>query len=514
MIEYIKRIINKVYNQDAMTYLKYIITVTYADGTDEEKERLAKEIKTCLKEISVMSIYYRIYLMSALIVIESNPQNIVDALEQICISDELSKETKYYLLRQFDRIAFIRPEVWSDKASIYMRKLYDQVFSLYKKELSDLLVPIPKQERNPNFIVIFTTQFLGIRHAPTHSTFERCYCLGELMGKQVFLINTREVMTTLGEIPFFRAGKANLIKEYNSCNTVEYKGYIMDFFQPESPMPDVNVLRVILGIVREMKPWFVLGMGDYSITADLCSRMIPEAALSFGFSGLPATQGQMSILGRQLLDGELEQLMTKGYREEQIIESTFTFELHEQKKTLTKAELGLPDDKFILVSVGTRLHDDITDEFIERILNTVSWNTHFVLMGHMDNYNTMCEKYPELKECSTFLGYQDDVLAVLEHCDLYVNPRRIGGGFSIVEAFYKNVPGVTIAYGDIAAAAGRDFWVKDYDEMFETVRRYIEDKEFYKRQVENAKERLTLLLDGEYAMKTIIEKIEGNELFF
>lgn len=514
MEELIRKIVTKVYDEKLLYELNVLLTGICEVGSKEEKEQLAQGIKACLNEIPVMSPYYRIYLLSVLIGIENDKENVVEAINHTIIAKELSFKTKYFLLRQYDRIAFVKPDLWSEEAARSIKNLYNQIYQGFKQEVEFLLVPIPKEERNRDFIVIFTSQFLGIRHAPTHSTLERCYSLGKLLGKKVFLINTREVLTTLGEMPFYGYSKANLLVEYNTTDRVVYKDYSIDFFQPEMPMPDMNMLQVIMKMILELKPWFIIGMGDYSITADLCSKLVPEAALSFGFSSLPATQGQMSILGRQLFDGELERLIHKGYQKEQIIESTFTFELHPQKKCFTRTELGIPEDKFILVTIGTRLHDDISDEFVERIMGTISWGTHYVIVGNMENYEEMCENHKGFREHSTFLGYQDDVLAVLENCDLYVNPKRLGGGFSIVEGFSKKIPGVTIGYGDIAAAAGKDFWVRDYDEMFATVRRYITDKTFYQLQVDKAQARVRVLLDGKSAMEQIVERIENNPLFF
>ena len=101
-----------------------------------------------------------------------------------------------------------------------------------------------------------------------------------------------------------------------------------------------------------------------------------------------------------------------------------------------------------------------------------------------------------------------------ECCDLYVNPKRLGGGFSIAECFQVGKPGVTIDYGDVAAAAGPDFLVKDYAEMLEVIKRYTEDKEFYQMQVAKGKQRLQVLLDGTAAMEQIMDKVENNLNFF
>lgn len=513
MLELVQNLVKRVYNVDALNAFNEVLQDTLSCSSKEEKECFLKGIRDCLDEIQVMSDYYRIYLLSILIAYEEKKEDVVKVLAAAKESTELTKENKYYLIRQLDRIAFKKPYLWSQKASAQIKELYDDLFEVYQEVLAPFLKPIAKEERNQNIVVVFTTQFLGIRHAPTHSTVERCYYLQKELGKQVLLINTREV-TNCGQMLFCNAEEPGLEPQFSEFNDLTYKDCKIDFFQPDVPMPDIGVLQVILQMIQEIKPWFVLGMGDYSITADLSSKIVPMAALSFGFSVLPASHSKMSILGRQLFTGEKQRLMKAGYQEGEIIESTFTFELHPQKKNLTRADLGLPEDKFLLVIIGTRLHFDVTDEFVKRMIETFSWNTHLVFVGIMDNYEQMCKEYSLLAEHSTFLGYQDDILAVVENCDLYVNPKRMGGGFSIIECFYKGVPGVTISYGDVAAAAGSDFWVEDYDEMLKVIRQYVTDKEFYQNQVKNGRKRLEVVLDGAKATREMVTAIENNPNFF
>lgn len=514
ILKCIRMLLSKVYDAGLLNDIAIVMEAQIGLYSDEECRQFVHDVRECMGDYPAMSVYYRIFLDSLFVQVETDADNVVQALRHIVETTELSKEEKYFLIRQYDRIAFVQPEKWCMEADRWIAKLYRQVYEQYSQQFHDLLTPIPKEERDRNRILVFTTQMLGERHAPTHSTLERCYSLIRGLGKEVLLINTKEVLTMLGNVPFYGGSEAFCTPEYSEATQFVYKNCPIEFFQPEAEMPDEIVLETILGMVREWKPWLVLGMGDYSITADLCSNIVPEAALSFGFSTLPSTQGQMSILGRRLKDGELERLVAGGYRQDQIIESTFTFELHEQTKTLSREELMLPSDKFLLITIGNRLEGDVSDEFIEQMLKTKEWGTHLVLVGNMKNYELKCEEHPGLKEFSTFLGYQTDVLAVAECCDLYVNPKRLGGGFSIAECFQVGKPGVTIDYGDVAAAAGPDFLVKDYAEMLEVIKRYTEDKEFYQMQVTKGKQRLQVLLDGTAAMEQIMDKVENNLNFF
>ena len=95
-----------------------------------------------------------------------------------------------------------------------------------------------------------------------------------------------------------------------------------------------------------------------------------------------------------------------------------------------------------------------------------------------------------------------------------MNPPRIGGGFSVVEAFCKGMPGITLNYGDVAASAGLDFCVDSLEEMGEAIKRYKEDSEFYHMMAEKALKRSKELFDSKGAMEYILNEMEQRELWF
>ena len=112
-----------------------------------------------------------------------------------------------------------------------------------------------------------------------------------------------------------------------------------------------------------------------------------------------------------------------------------------------------------------------------------------------------------LLQKSISLGRVNDVLGILECMDLYVNPKRRGGGFSVMEAFKAGIPAVTIAFGDVAAAAGTEFCVENYEEMLDVIEKYIEDKVFYQEKCELAKLRVEKMTNGAREFKEGIEKM-------
>jgi glycosyltransferase involved in cell wall biosynthesis len=134
-------------------------------------------------------------------------------------------------------------------------------------------------------------------------------------------------------------------------------------------------------------------------------------------------------------------------------------------------------------------------------------------VGKFEKYDSLVEKYGQLKKNSLFLGIQDDTLSINECCDAYLNPKRVGGGTSGAEALYKGVPVVSFDFGDVGNAVGPDFHVADYDEMYERIIRYAEDKEYYAQMSRKAKERAELLTDSKAEFVRVIQKIEESDRF-
>ncbi len=453
-------------------------------------------------------------LLSFLMQVTKKPVYLNRFLEYIIDSDILSYENRFYLWNQAKRYILTSRACGDIKTDELMKRLYKKTYYEYKTELENVLTPISVKERNRDTIVVFSIQFLSDRHAPTRTTLERCYTLSKLLGKNVVLFNTREQLTSRGMLPLYMSTLGNVMDEYTTIQNYTYKDCEIPYYQPDDNMPSIEGIKNIIHKIRQLKPSFIFSIGNGSITADLCGNIVPQASIGVAFSLLPTTMATFSVIGKTLSELEWENYLKKGYSRESIIESTFTFELLPKKMSFTRKEFGIPENDFVLVTIGIRLDTEIDDTYIKNIITTFKWGTHIVFAGYFDRYASYCEKYPELKEHSTFIGYCNDILALMEICDLYVNPKRLGGGFSIIEAFHEGKPGVTIDYGDIATAAGKLFTVNDYQEMNEIIKKYMDDKEFYQRMSEEAIAREKILTDSASAMINIIDKIQNSPLFF
>lgn len=419
---------------------------------------------------------------------------------------------KLFISNQFHRLYILDPTF---PITDFRDHLFYEALSYYKQLLHTALEPIPKEKRIKNRVLVICSQFLSQSHAPTRTTLERCYTLQKEIGKEILLINTMEEYSCLGEIPYFDTTIGNINHELFSVLAYPYQGIDIPFRQFHlNYLYPANTLS-IMNAIREYCPYEIIFIGGcQSIIGSLCAEMIPTISISVSFTTLMAKRNQYISVGRAVTEAEYKTLEEKGIQRERVIESTFCFKLNDTHGTLSRSQMNLPENKFLMGVVGIRLDADVSADFLNAMEKTLSWNTHLVFVGKFDNYEIRCEQFPWLRENSTYIGYQKDILAVWECLDLYVNPNRLGGGFSIIEAFYMGVPGVTTRFGDVSASAGEDFCVDDYNEMLTTIHRYITDSDFYQDMVEKGLQRTEKVFDAKNAMEHILSEAESRKFFF
>jgi len=447
------------------------------------------------------NIKYKLTIYSILMSIIKNVNYTNAYLNEVLSDKSVNAENLYFVWSHFKRKLFTSL-VKSDEKSVKMLdEIYERCYKSFINGLNKHLVKIPAEKRNKNLVVILTIQFLNDTHAPTRSVIERAKALKRL-GRTVVIINTTEQYIKTGYIPIWNEGCGTVLDEYNNIVEIETGGDKFMFLQMPDNMSVTYKINILSQIINQLKPYYILSIGTGSILADLCGNIVPCASMSLVFSSIPKTENKMKILGRKLYPEE-----EKSYNNADIIESRFTFELRPQKKQFSRQELNLPHNQFMLVVVGIRLQYDVSAMFMEMLEKVCSAGCYIVFAGIMDNYNQLIEKYPAVSAASSFIGYCDDILALMDICDLYVNPDRTGGGFSIIEAFSKGVPGVYLQKGDVYAAGGEDFSVGSFSEMAGQIIRYKEDKDYYNHMSSLARERARLMTSSIEAMAELDSQI-------
>ena len=509
-----KRFINILLSLNGQEYPMIYYFVLTLKKTEQELKQLSEKDYVVFGSICELLIYheesqnnihfsldYKLLLKSISLSYQPSAKKTNSYLEEVLSHKSITADNKYYVWNQFKFMNF-RNLCKSDKTTtIHTNRLYKEAYDTYYSTFQSRLSPIPISERNPDTVVVFTIQLLGERHAPTKTTLERCKTLLS-MGKKVVLVNTTEQYNNIGEIIDYNTATGSVLTEYYAYNHWTINDIQIPFFQLHEDCTIEDRIDNVLSILHEYKPYYILAIGTGSMLADLMSNVIPCFSMSLVFSTLPHSVNTYKILGRNMTADEKQ-----AYSSNNIIESRFTFELTPQKTHFTRTQFNLPEDAFLITIIGIRLDFEIDEDLLCILNNVCQKGCHIVFAGIFNTYTSKTEDYPDLKKHSTFIGYCEDILALMEICDLYVNPKRLGGGFSVIEAFEKGRPGVYLKTGDVYTSGGPAFSVDTYEDMQNTILKYKNDTVYYHKMSEIAKERAKLMTSPIDAMIDMDRKI-------
>ncbi|TRZ93040.1 MAG: glycosyltransferase, partial [Rhodocyclaceae bacterium] len=112
------------------------------------------------------------------------------------------------------------------------------------------------------------------------------------------------------------------------------------------------------------------------------------------------------------------------------------------------AEFGLNEKAVIWVTAGFRLEHEIKGEWASRMLHLMSRHPDVVwlLIGGEGTLPPALLAAPPGRVGA--LATRNDLPGILRICDIYVNPPRMGGGFSVAEAMAEGLPVTSFAGSD------------------------------------------------------------------
>ncbi len=423
-------------------------------------------------------------------------------------NDEFPVNTQFYLYQQVLGMKFRYDFTCSDDSQLKMDEWILNILQNYRENILGPKEQISLEKRNKNLIFVVTDQFLGKTHAPTNLAMQWCE---ELVrnGKSVMLINTAEIATNVGAIPF-DGYLANYMPEYSALNEIEIGEIKVPFFQCDQNMPDIDVLKVLLSVVEKECPEMIISFGD-TVFSYLANQIVPVYTVALG-SAMPRSFTKYRMLiGEKKTELEKRFMEQFGFSDDSIIKAGFTFSLPKQKEQHFRQEFGISKDSFCLLVIGTRLEADLTDEFMEMLdglLNDERLSVLFV--GQLDYEHIVCP-YKNVLDRSNHISHAQDLLSIVELGDLYINPTRMGGGTSALFALKKGKPVVTVDYGDVALNAGDEFCVSDYESMQDIIKKYLDDSSFYESMSNIAKQRASTLTEADNPYYKQVQEIEKRE---
>jgi len=468
-----------------------------------KREIDCSEVGNCVRNGEINELFCAAYYQ-LMILLEPNPANLFSFLEYIG-NTRFERKVKYNLWASCRALMFILPSLYSKEVYKKYLEVYLEIVNEYKNGVGFKGQSIPYSERDHSFVILITSQFIDFVHGPTKSCFFRAKALKIFGKKEVMIINTNDLFPEIVRLPLFWKNGHNSKDELNEIDYLNDGEVKIPFFQTAcGEEPDVNSIEVILNTIEELKPDYIVNIGGFNITASLANELIPVLLVGMAPGQLQYDGTDYFTCSLSDLDNAMEYARYLGAKEGALIPSVFTSDLKTQKERHTREELGIPSNAVVACVVGSRLDIEIDKEFIDFICGLDDIFVYFI--GRFHKYDRICMEKDRLKQMSQSSGFVNDILSYMDLCDIYINPKRLGGGTSSVEAMSKGVVPVALDFGDVSYNVGDEFVVGSYDEMAVRIRRLTTDNNYLREMSKKAKERAEYLCDtGNRFIETVDE---------
>lgn len=368
---------------------------------------------------------------------------------------------------------------------------------------------IEVKKRNRNRITIITEQLLmGIQHAPTEAVLKFSYVLQKYLGYEVRVVVCPSNRVLLHN-QWIVTQAYNSGVEGQSTILVEGEQIEISCF----PMAECGRKEYarMLSEIYAWNPVFVLAVGVENPVADLPRQFTTVVSMALTIEA-PVSEAQILIRymrRNDVLEYKMEQELG-AHQKQCFMDEKLPAVIPQPQKQYTRAELNLPDEKFLIAVVGNRLDQEVDEAFTALMREVLEQNLRidFVVIGQVEKLPTFFLE-ERFRNRVHFIGYCDDLISVYRVLDLYLNPKRLGGGWSSAMALAAGLPVVTLPECDVAYNVGEEFTVSDFREVVKTVERYAADPVFYEEKVQRALQ--TAVKSGDEKMtaylKMLISKI-------
>lgn len=268
-------------NKDFVENEYFELEKVFSKINNEIKLMNIDEVQSLMEnELNYSDERYRIYILSFLMQYLKKADYIKKIFDLLLNSSNLTNDNKLFIINQMNGFISMNSTIIGDETYEIQEKVYDSIIKEYRKEYEEHLKFIPKEIRNDEFIMVFSSQILNINHKPTEIAFNLCYLLQEKMKKKVVLIDTNELLSPKGLIPFYKMMVAN--KDINITDEILYKQKNIPFYKVEKITPDREEYLNIISIIKKYKPSLIFSIGDKIVINDICNKMVDGITIALG----------------------------------------------------------------------------------------------------------------------------------------------------------------------------------------------------------------------------------------
>lgn len=320
--------------------------------------------------------------------------------------------------------------------------------------------PKPALTARPGRCIVLTPQVLAAPHAPTVDALAKCAILRDAFGFEVVLVNSHEIPAHCN-LPVLDRPLGARRPDLRGLQTMEHPDYgAIRVFTPPGEMPSHAGYLALIEFVAQWQPEFILSYGAGTYASEYLGQSVKVIAMPAGTELLPTRTAAFDVCFHPFGDRDRAMIARYGMEKVGIIETLYNYDMPARSRSYARADFQLTDDDFAIAMVGTRLSDELDDGNLALIGEILALDPaiKIVLAGPLtDAFAAKIAGRLPLDRLR-LPGRVADIPAFYDSvADLYVNPRRTGGGTSAAYALGCGIPCFTLAFGHVANLTHPDF---------------------------------------------------------
>ena len=308
-----------------------------------------------------------------------------------------------------------------------------------------LALPHGLNARQPKTIerVAVVVPYIGNRfHTPSMMAVEQAAVLARA-GRQVHLFSAQELLPA--DMSLYRGDGRELTLpplDAPAWSGILPAGVGMTISDSRFSLP--GRWRNLMPVLAKFDPDVVLLVGLYSPLAAALCTVRPGVGISVN-SVPPIAPVDVWLTADPALP---RQQVWRGIAAPQAVYHPWRIKRSTRQWPLTRAALGVGETAVVWVTAGFRLEHEIKGEWARRMLQLLAGHPHVVwlLVGGEGRLPSALGDAAGGRVRA--LATRDDLPGILRNCDIFVNPPRVGGGFSVAEAMAEGLPVTSFAGSD------------------------------------------------------------------
>lgn len=317
--------------------------------------------------------------------------------------------------------------------------------------------------------VVVVTQLLNLQHAPTADAIDYVRILRQL-GYRPLVINTNELPEQTG-LPLIDAFAANKRSDLTGMMTLDTDNESFPLFTPPAEMPSREGLALTAALIRTIDPRLCIKVGGFSLLQEELGEIAPSVIFPTSTNLVPSRRCA-SVLFNDLSESDRVLMADQGIGKQNIFDGyRYSYRLPVVKpQAFERSQFGADASDFVIAIVGNRLSTEVDREFRSLLMALRAHipQAKILFVGPLDS-DAQHDIRNQLGDAAAFLAYANDLCSLYRCCNLYLNPRRSGGGTSAALALAAGIPAYSLNTGDVARILPQSFVFEKPDALVSAV---------------------------------------------